>query len=98
MPGVGEDDAPPKPEPEAPPDMDDAGGDGDGASAAEKKLRRLYAQGNKRGATPAADGQGGREQVGRDAQPVTPGRRRGVGADRGRRGAVARGGAGRVVV
>ena len=48
--------APPKPEPEAPPDIDDAGGDGDAASAAEKKLRRLYAQGTKRGAAPAATG------------------------------------------
>ena len=47
----------PKPEPEAPPDLDDAAGDGGGASAAEKKLRRLYAQGNKRGAAaPAATG------------------------------------------
>ena len=33
----------PKPEPEAPPDLEDAGGDGGGASAAEKRLRKLYA-------------------------------------------------------
>ena len=54
----------PKPEPEAPTDLDDAGGDSDGASAAEKKLRRLYAQGNKRGARARRHGQD-RESVGR---------------------------------
>jgi len=54
----------PKPEPEAPPDLDDAGGDGGGTSSAEKKLRRLYAQGNKRGAAPAATGKPGAKSVG----------------------------------
>ena len=66
--------APPKPEPEAPPDIDDAGGDGGAASAAEKKLRRLYAHGEQARRRARRHGQVGREQVGRDAQPVTCGR------------------------